>query len=258
LTRIVVTLDGGFMIRTILIEDEKQQREYIAALLHDHFPLVDLVGEADGVHSGLCMLRDISPDLVLLDVRLKDGTSFDILRSLKNITFRTIFITAYEEYALQAIKFKPSGFLLKPVSLEDLREAISQASSQIIKDLNQQIVELHANLMAVKKKRIILRTSEKLHLVPVHTIMRCEANRNYSSFYLRNGKKITVCAPMKDYESLLVEQGFFRIHKSHIVNLSFIDTYVRSDGGHVLLSEGTRLPVADRKKAMLLDKFKNI
>jgi two-component system LytT family response regulator len=159
------------------------------------------------------------------------------------------------EVKQKAIKFSALDYLLKPVSLPELRSAMDKAETQIIKDLNVQLAELNTNLQAINNKRIVLRTAEKLHLIPVHDIVRCEADRNYSNFFLTNGKKIIVSYPMKDYEDMLVEQGFFRLHKSHIVNLVFVETYVKSDGGYVILNDGSKLPVADRKKSSLLEIF---
>ena len=243
------------MIRTIIIDDEQSNREILSSMLQDHFPKADIVGEADSVGSGLEAIRQHSPDLVLLDIRMGDGEGFDILKQLGTIDFKVIFITAFEEYALKAIKFSALDYLLKPVSLPELRSAMNKAETQIIKDLNVQLAELNTNLQAINNKRIVLRTAEKLHLIPVHDIVRCEADRNYSNFFLSNGKKIIVSYPMKDYEDMLVEQGFFRLHKSHIVNLVFVETYVKSDGGYVILNDGSKLPVADRKKSSLLEIF---
>ena len=246
------------MIRTVLIEDDIHQRDYISSLIQNHLPQIDYIGEADSVHSGLKLITEQSPDLALMDIRLKGGTAFDILCKLGTINFKVVFVTAYEEYAMKAIKFNALDFILKPVTLEGLREAMDKANAQILANLNIQLVQLHTDLMSIKNKRIMLKTLEKLHLVPVKDLVRCEANRNYCTFYLNNGKQITVCAPLKEYEYLLEEHGFFRLHKSHIVNLNCVESYHKSDGGFVLLYDGTKLPVSDRKKPDLVEKFKKI
>ncbi len=246
------------MIRTLIIDDEKNNRQMINDLLQKHFPNVSVVGEADGVQSGLETIAQFAPDLVLLDIRMDDGDAFDLLNKIQNINFKIIFITAFEEYALKAIKFSALDYLLKPVALDELKSAIGKAEKQILKDLNLQLVELNNNLQPNHKKRIILKTAEKLHLIPVQEIIRCEAERNYSMFFLANNKKIIVSAPMKDYEEILTEQGFFRLHKSHIVNLSFVESYVKTDGGSVVLTDGTSLPVAMRKKNQLMEMFEKL
>lgn len=246
------------MIRTLIIDDEADNRQIISYLLEKHFPHVTVVGMAEGVESGFESIGRYSPDLVLLDIRMKDGLAFDLLNKLDHIDFKIIFITAFEEYALQAIKFSALDYLLKPVSLFELEAAITKAEHQMIKDLHVQLAELNNNLQSINNKRIVLRTAEKLHIIPVQNIIRCEAERSYSRFHLVNGKNILVSHPMKDFENMLVEQGFFRVHKSHLINLSFIEEYVKSEGGYVKLTDGTSIPVAERKKNHLLSIFSKL
>lgn len=246
------------MIRTLIIDDEQQNRQLIADLLRDHFPNISVSGEANGVKSGLKSIRELTPDLVLLDIRMEDGDAFDLLNRIGYIHFKVIFITAYEEYALKAIKFSALDYLLKPVSLAELKLAIDKAENQILKDLNLQLAELSNNLQKNQNKRIIIRTAEKLQLIPAREIVRCEAERNYCMFFLENGKKIIASCPMKDFEDILSEQGFFRIHKSHLVNLSYVDSYIKADGGSVVMTNGTILPVSKRKKNQLMEFFEKL
>jgi len=240
------------VIRTTIIDDERENREIISSLLYKHFPNIDVIGTADGVSTGYDLIRKHSPDLVLLDIKMEDGLAFDLLNHLGYIDFKIIFISAYEEYALKAIKFSALDYLLKPISIKELKAAIEKAEKQIIKDLQLQIVELNNNLHPVNDKRIVLRTFDQLHLIPVKKIVRCEADRSYCKFFLQNGKEIMISYPMKEYEDLLVEQGFIRLHKSHLVNLSFIESYVKSEGGSVILSDGSCIPVSERKKSLLM------
>jgi two-component system LytT family response regulator len=246
------------MICTLIIDDELHNREVIRYILKEHCPNVEIIGEADSVKTGIKAISELKPDLVLLDIRLEDGNAFDLLDQVEKINFKIIFITAYEEYALKAIKFSALDYLLKPVTAEELIVAINKAENQYMRDLQIQLTELAHNLNKSVKKRIILRTAEQLHLIPVEDIVRCEADRNYSSFFLINGKKIVVSSPMKDFEDILTEQGFFRVHKSHIVNLNFVKSYIKSDGGYVLLTDGTDLPVSMRKKNQLMQLFENL
>jgi two-component system LytT family response regulator len=243
------------MVRTVIIDDELNNRQMIADMLRQHCPHIELAGEADGVATGLEVIKRLSPDLVLLDIRLRDGEGFDLLDRLETIDFRVIFITAYEEYALKAIKFSALDYLLKPVLPDELKAAIEKAEKQIVRDLAVQLAELSNNLSPSRKKRIVLRTADKLQLIPVGEIIRCEADRSYSVFYLANGQKILVSYPLKEYEDLLTDQGFFRPHKSHLVNISYVDSYVKSEGGHILLTDGTTLPVSLRKKTLLIELF---
>lgn len=246
------------MLRTLIIDDEKNNRNKIRELLENYFINVQVVGEADGVKTGLESILHHSPELVLLDIRLQDGDAFDLLNKLGQVNFKIIFITAYEEYALKAIKFSALDYLLKPVLLEDLKAAISKAEQQMLNELNLKLLELSNNLNTSKNKRIVLKTVEKLHFIPVQDIMRCEADKNYTTFFLIDNKKIVVSGSIKDYEDILCEQGFYRLHKSHIVNLNYIKSYEKADGGTVILTDGSHVPVAVRKKNQLIELFNKL
>ena len=240
------------MLRTLIIDDEKNNRNKIRDLLENHFPNVQVVGEADGVKTGLESIVSHAPDLVLLDIRLQDGDAFDLLEQMGQVNFKIIFITAYEEYALKAIKFSALDYLLKPVLLDDLKTAIAKAEEQIMNELNLKLLELSNNLNTSQNKRIVLKTAEKLHFIPVQEIMRCEADKNYTTFFLTDYKKIVVSGSIRDYEDILCEQGFYRLHKSHIVNMNYIKSYEKADGGTVILTDGSHVPVAVRKKNQLI------
>ena len=187
------------MLRTLIIDDELSNRQFISGMLEQHFPNVEVIGEAEGVATGLEAIRNLSPDLVLLDIRMEDGEGFDILSQLGAIDFKIIFITAFEEYALKAIKFSALDYLLKPVSLPEMKKAIQKAENQIIKDLHVQLAELNTNLQSINNKKIVLRSVDKLQIIPVQEIIHAEADRNYSNFFINNGKMITVSYPLKDY-----------------------------------------------------------
>jgi len=246
------------MILTILIEKESKQRKFITRLVKENFPQLSLVDTAHSIHSGLKIIDELSPDLILIGNPSGDECGFSVLRAIKNNAHKTIYFAVSEEDAIQALRFNVLDFIIKPVTKEKLMEVVNKLNARIINELNHRLSDLHGRLPGGRKKRLLLNTSDRLHMIPFHDIIRCEANRNYSNFHLTNGKKIMVCSPLKDYDELLERHGFFRIHKSHIVNLDFIETYYRLDGGHVILSEGTCLPVADRKKASLLRLLKSI
>lgn len=243
------------MIKVLIIDDEKNNRMKIRELIETHCPNLAIAGEADGVESGWQAIQEHAPELVFLDIRMGDGDAFDLLNRMGNINFKVIFITAFEEYALKAIKFSALDYLLKPVIPGEIKAAVAKAEKQIVKDLNYQLSELSNNLRQVKNKRIVLKTVEKLHFIPVQEIIRCEAEKNYTTFYLTEKRKIVVSGSLRDYEDILAEQGFYRLHKSHIVNLNFVESFEKSDGGTVLLSNGSHVPVALRKKNQLIELF---
>jgi two-component system LytT family response regulator len=246
------------MIRTLIVDDEENNRQRLASLIGEHFYNIDLVGEADGVETAFAAIGSLHPDLVLLDIRMADGDAFDLLAKIKTIAFKIIFITAHEEYALKAFKFSALDYLLKPVSVEDLRQAFARAENQILAELKLQLSTLQSNLQSTKNKTLVLRTSEKIFLVDVKDIIRCESDRNYTRFYVNEQRKYLVSQPMKDYEELLEEHGFLRIHKSHMVNIAFIDNFDRTEGGAIILKDRTELPVARRKKIELIERISRL
>lgn len=242
------------MIKTIIIDDEENNRLRLTRMIGDNFPNINIIGEADGVESGLKLIRIRKPELVLLDIMMADGDAFDLLEKLDNIFFKIIFITAYEEFALKAFKFSALDYLLKPVLVQNLKVAFERAENQIMTDLKLQLSTLQMNLQSPKNKTIVLRTSDKLFLVEISEIIRCESDWNYTRFFTKGGKKYMVSQPIKEYEDILEDYGFFRIHKSHIVNISSIDSFDKKNS-LIILKDETRLPVARRKKNEFLALF---
>jgi len=230
----------------------------LADLFFKHCPDLKLIGEADSVESGVRIIEALKPDLVFLDIKLDDGDGFDLLERIGNVDFKTIFVTAYEEYAIKAFKFSAVDYVLKPVDPDDLVRAIDKAKTQILKELNYQFTTLTENLDPGKKKTLVLRTFDKIHYLDVKNIIRCESDRNYTFFHLSSGQKIIISSTLKDYEELLDDFKFCRIHKSHLVNLHYVDTYIKGEGGYVLLKDKSKIPVAMRKKELLLQKLSKL
>jgi two-component system LytT family response regulator len=246
------------MIRTIIIDDEENIRLRLKDMIIENFPQISIIGEADGVKSGVKLIEESRPELVLLDIRMEDGNAFDLLERVKLVFFKVIFITAYEEYALQAIKFSALDYLLKPVSVEDLRIAFELAENQILAELKLQLSVLQTNLHSTKNKTIALRTSEKIYLIDVNNIIRCKADRSYTYFFVTEQKKYIVSQPMKEFEEILKEYGFLRIHKSHLINMAFVDSFDKAHGGSIILKDNTEIPVSRRKKNELLELFSKL
>ena len=244
------------MIRTIIIDDNKNNRNRLTKMITDHFQNISIIGEAEDVESGVRIIGKLKPELVLLDIRMGDGDAFDMLKRIDNIFFKIIFVTAYEEFAMKAIKFSALDYLLKPVTVEDLKIAFEKAEKQILNDLKIQLSTLQLNLNSSKSKTIVLRTMDKIYLVEVKEIVHCESEGNYTLFFTQDGQKYMVSNPMKEYSDILEDHGFFRIHKSHIVNISFINSYDKA--GYVILKDGNSLPVAKRKKSKLLELFASL
>lgn len=243
------------MLRTIVIDDEQSVRKTLEKLIDRYCPNVKLIAEADGVNSGIETIKKYHPDLILLDIKMDDGTGFDLLKQLEPVDFKVIFITAYDQYAIKAIKFSALDYLLKPVDPEDLTEAVNKAEKLLLHELNQQLGTLEENMLTQEKskKKIILKTFDNIHLVKLFDIVYCESQDNYTNFHLLNNKKILVSNTLKDYDEMLSEYGFFRSHKSYLINLIHIDRFEKADGGSIVLNNEIKLPVASRKKEQLLE-----
>lgn len=248
------------LLRTIIIDDEVLMRQTLKKLVHEHCPHVKLVAQADGVKTGMQAIRHHQPDLVLLDIRLEDGTGFDLLKQLEPIDFKVIFITAYDEYAIKAIKFSALDYLLKPVEPEDLKQAVDKAEKIILKELNTQLSVLSDNMQQgnVASRKIILKTFDNVHLVKVGDIVYCESDDNYTTFYLIDNSKIMMSNTLKEYEEMLGDYGFFRVHKSYLVNLAHIVRFEKAEGGNLVLTNSHNVPVSFRKRELLLEMLDRI
>ncbi len=242
------------MLNIRIIEDEKHISDTIIEILNQYCE-VNIIGTADCVESATLLLTNSTPDLVLLDVNLPDGTSFDILDKIEDYNFGIIFITAYEEYALRAIKFSALDYLLKPVDPIELINSIKEAEKNLERDSND--IKLKALLSNIKNfsdnlKKIVLKTSESVYLVDVQDIIRCNSDGSYTNFHLSDGRKIMVSKVLKDYDEILDGCGFIRVHKSHLININFLDRFEKNSGGYIIMKDKSQIPVSVRKKEKLL------
>jgi two-component system LytT family response regulator len=245
------------MISIAVIDDEPKARETIINILALGNFETKLVGEADSVQSAFELISLQSPDVVLLDINLPDGNGFDLIKKFEKINFKIIFITAHEEYAIQAFKFSAVDYILKPIRAAELFAAIEKASESFNKEETvQKISTLLSNLEKLKK--IILKTSESIHIVNVRQIIRCQADVNYTTFYLEGGETLLVSKPLKEYDELLSGAGFFRTHQSHLVNLEHILRYDKKDGGYLYMDNKSMVPVSIRKKEELFRLFEQM
>jgi two-component system LytT family response regulator len=248
------------MLRTIIIDDEDHQRLTIEKMVKRHCPDLALVAQADGVKSGMEAIKKHKPDLILLDIKMDDGTGFDLLERLQPIDFKVIFITAFDQYALKAFKFSALDYLLKPLDPDELVQAVDKARGIIQKDFLTQLENLREHLSMENKsnKKIIIKTFDNIHLVPVEEILFCESDSNYTTVHMRNNEKIIVSAYLKDYEEMLASSGFFRVHKSYLINLRLIRRFEKAEGGIVVLEGDIKIPVASRKREQLLEIFEKL
>lgn len=244
-------------MRTLIIDDEQECRRATRLIAEKYCPNLQIVGEADSVATGLKAISQLQPELVLLDIQMQDGTGFDLVQHYETIPFKIIFITSFDQYALQAFQLSALDYLLKPIEPELLIKAVHKAITVDVSHTIKQQVEIQlASLQA--KQRIALPTLEGLEIFNLDDIMYCESDSNYTMFYLKNNSKFMVSRTIKEYEDILPEKQFVRIHKSYIINLLFVTKYIKGDGGDIVLSNGVCLPIARLRKDKLLEKLKAI
>lgn len=248
------------MLRTIIIDDEAHMRQTLEKVVKDYCPNVKLVAKAGGVKTGLEAIKKYHPDLILLDIKLDDGTGFDILKQIEPVDFKVIFITAYDQYAIKAFKFSALDYLLKPIDPNDLMIAVNKAEKLVVKELNIQLDTLEENMQSDSKsnKKIILKTFDNIHLLKVRDIIFCQSDNNYTRFHLLDGSMILVSNTLKEYDEMLREYGFFRVHQSFLINLVHVNRFEKSEGGSIILVNEHKVPVASRKREQLLELFERI
>ena len=247
------------MITALLIDDDQHLRTGLKALLDRYTNDIVIVGEADSVKTGIAAIQKLKPQVIFLDIHLSDGTGFDILEKLGTINAHIVFITAHEQYAVKAFKFSALDYLLKPVDFEELQHTINKIKLVVGKTNSFEHIDLLLENIRKKVdnyKRIALSTSDGIHLFDVSDIIRCEAKVNYTQFYIKNHKPVLISRTLKEYEELLTEHGFERIHQSHLINLSYLKSYIKNDGGYVIMADNSSIPIAQSKKEKLQELIK--
>lgn len=240
-------------MRAVIIDDEASVRESTLTLLSIYCPDVEVIGQASGVKDGIRLIKDLKPDLAFLDVEMSDGTGFDVVYSFRERDFAVIFITGHNEYAVKAFRLSAIDYILKPLDPEDLEEAVNKARANYQAGLmGLQMKALESNLSENSIQRLLLKDAEKIYLISVDEIIRCESDDNYTRFYLTQERKIMVSTTLKEYETLLTGRDFFRCHQSHLINLNYFDHYDKREGGSVVMKDGSILPVSVRRKDLLI------
>lgn len=242
------------MLRAVVVDGEPQMRTTLIKMLEMYCPEVVVVGQAQGVVSGTNLINEKNPDLVFLDIQMNDGTGFDLIYSLPAIHFKIIFVTAFDHYALQAFRCSAVDYLLKPVDPELLIDAVNRAGQMLKEHISLQMKALEANLQSenMQHKKMIVKTTENIHLLDVKNIISCESESSYTTIYTANGEKIVVAKTLHDYEEMLMDCGFYRVHKSWLINIWQIRRFERHDGGSIVMTNDLKIPVASRKRDELL------
>lgn len=245
-------------MKAVIIDDENRTRELIAKMV-DSFGLgITTYPVGENVETGIRAIEEIKPQLVFMDIQMPDGTGFDVLKQIQYKDFELVFITAHEEFAIQAIKFSALDYILKPVDAEELRMAVERAIENIgHKKEESQLEALQNNMQPSHKRKLVLKTHESVHVVDLDTIIRCEADRNYTSFFLKDGKKILVSKTLKDYETLLSGHNFFRVQQSHLINMNYVDRFDKKNGGSVVMKDGSEVPLSSAKRDLFFKILEN-
>jgi two-component system LytT family response regulator len=237
------------MLTAVIIDDELKGRIALKQKLQDYCPEIQLMGEAENGEEGMKLIEKYRPSIVFLDIEMPRMDGFEMLLRLPEKNFHLIFTTAYDQYAIKAIKYAAFDYLLKPIDIEELKSAISKIISQPNAHTEKRLMTLEQNLRSRKTfNKIAIPTLEGLLFFNIEDIIHLEANSNYTIIYFANHTKLTASRTLKDFEELLPETTFFRPHHSHIINLNFVKRYIKGDGGQIEMQNGNYIDVARRKK----------
>ena len=247
------------MLKAIIIDDERHARESIKLILEKHHANVEILGMAESVAEAIIKIKEFHPDLIFLDIDMPDGNGFEVIEAFDNPDFEVIFVTAYGNYAIKAIKISALDYIVKPIEPSELLDAVHKAhvKKQNPGTTHKQLKIFKDQNKKVNTDKVVLPTEEGYVFVELKDIIRCEADSNYTKFYLSNGSKILVSRTLKEYDDILSENSFFRIHNSHLINLSHVRRYLKGKGGFVILSDGSSVEVSVRKKSEFLEVFSN-
>ena len=238
-------------LHAIIIDDEPDARDALRMAVERYCPEVNIVASCENPEEGLRQIKKHNPELLFLDIQMPDMSGFDILNALGESALNVIFVTAHDKYAIRAIRFSALDYLLKPVDADELMRAVKRAAQKQNQKENKIKVKSFLHNVRSQQQRLgklSVATQEGLLFIDVHEIIFCKADDNYTEIILNNKEKIVVSKTLKDVEEMLEGYSFFRIHQSYLINLKFMQRYVKGEGGYVVMKDGTPLDVARRKK----------
>ena len=246
------------MIRSIIIDDEQAARDSLSHYIGKYCPDVKVEATAQNINEALELIASKKPQLLFLDVEMPFGNAFDLLEKFEDFDFQIIFVTAFSQYAIQALNLSAAYYLMKPVDIDELIMAVERAKQNIEnKEGNLQARVLVENFKAkqMQEQKVVLPLIDGFEVVPMKDVIRCQANDNFTDFHLSNGESRLICRTLKFYDELLSPFDFLRVHKSHLINLQYVTRYKKGKGGQVYLSDGSVVDVSAGKKATLLERF---
>ena len=244
-------------MRAVIVDDEKHARENLSGLLSEYCPYIEVIGEAADPVTAEKLITEFTPDLLFLDIRLSHTTGFELLAKIKSKKFGVIFVTAYDNYAIKAIKFSAVDYILKPINYKELIEAVKKFVYKI--ESERKSIQLELLIENLSKDRAFNRlgvtTEDRIELLLVKKIIRLQGESNYTRFFMEGGISLLVSKTLVEFEELLSDLGFLRIHKTHLVNIGHIKSLEKNGDMKLLLSDGTIVPVSRRRKAGVIERL---
>ena len=246
-------------IKAIIIGDDLSNKDQLATQLNQHCPEVKLFGQADTVHDSVALIKDKQPEIVFLDVALKDGTGFDVLARFPKRGFSIIFVSSEQDFAIKAFRFSAVDFLLKPINPDELCAAVKRSKKHRKSIRNYFGIRTYISdkNSSEQEKRIVLTDLSNTYLVTIKDIVRCQGENSYTHFFLKDGVEVLVSNTLKYFENSLPGKLFFRAHQSHLINLMHIAKYNKSSGGAITMRDGSMVPVSTRRRNGLIDSIYN-
>ena len=243
-------------IKTIIVDDEQNGRENLRGVLAKYCPEVHVAAEADSALAAIDIVQEHKPELVFLDIEMPGGNGFKVLDFFKNPDFKVIFVTAYDQYAIQAIRFAALDYILKPIDAVKLKEAVHRfVEAREMEDLRLEQFMKNSELNDQNKK-IALPFTDKIEYVEIKNIIHCQGEANYTRIFLNTPKELLVSKPLIEIEELLMGFGFIRTHKTHVINKKHVRSFIKTDGGYLKMSNGISVPVSRRKRESVLSELK--
>jgi two-component system LytT family response regulator len=242
-------------LKTIIVDDEQDAVDFINSIISEYCPSLEVVDKANNILQAVSAINDKKPGLIFLDVEMPNGTGFDLLEQFPDKDFDVIFITAFNHYAIRAIKFSAVDYILKPININEFIEAVKR----VIKKRgerntqgNENLKILMENLRSSHPSRLAIPTADGMEYLNPREIIRIEADRSYSWFFITGGRKILVSKHLKEFQELLSDRYFFRSHNSHLVNLKYVKKFIRREGGYIEMADGAVIPVSRNRKELFL------
>jgi two-component system LytT family response regulator len=243
-------------LKTVIVDDEQDAVDFINSIISEYCTSLEVIGKANNVIQGVEVINDKKPDLVFLDVEMPNGTGFDLLAQFPEKDFDVVFITAFNHYAIKAIKFSAVDYILKPININEFIEAVNRVikkrSERSTAQGNENLKILMENLRTSLPSRMAIPTADGMEYLNPKDIIRIEADRSYSWFFLAGDRKILVSKHLKEFQELLSDRYFFRSHNSHLINLKYVKKYIRKEGGYIEMVNGATIPVSRNRKDLFL------